>query len=149
MSTILSLEVLMAVRLTAFIADFDHNVVTMILVCGFLRLHHSFWCWNENIPWELGQYHGCLMSRLLVSPTPLQPEYWISRANRFLSFTREDFNHRCCLGVYSVVPVWHGKFSNKYQQKTSHSLPVRWGMGCLWWIQHLIDILPQFLQLLM
>ena len=39
-------------------------------------------------------------------------------------------------------------FLKKYSQKTPHSSPVRARYGVLW-IQHLIDILPQFLQLSM
>ena len=52
----------------------------------------------------------------------------------------------CLIPVYSAVPLQHGQFSQKYLQKTSHSSPLGRGMGCLLWVQLLIDILSQSLQ---
>ena len=51
---------------------------------------------------------------------------------------------------YSAMSLKRGQFSKKNTQKrhpTAHSL-VR-GMGCLLCIQHVVDVLPQFLQLSM
>ena len=54
-----------------------------------------------------------------------------------------------CFGIkqkckYSVV-----NFLKNINKRHPLAHPLRWGMGCLLWFQHLIDILPQFLKLLM
>ena len=41
------------------------------------------------------------------------------------------------------------KFLTNIHKRRHIARPLGRGMGCLWWIQHLIDIQPQFLQLFM
>ena len=47
----------------------------------------------------------------------------------------------CCYNAVNLLTNIHNR------HPTAH--PLGWGMGCLLWIQHLIDILPQFLCLFM
>ena len=47
------------------------------------------------------------------------------------------------------MPLWRGPFSHRYSQRHPLGCLLGRGMVCLLWIQYLIDILPQFLQLFM
>ena len=51
------------------------------------------------------------------------------------------YQHYTVLWRYNAV-----SFLKKYSQKTPHSSPIRARYGMSLWIQHLIGILPQFLQ---
>ena len=53
----------------------------------------------------------------------------------------------CSVPMYSAVLLWRSQFSLKSSRKTPHiARPSGRGMGCLLWVQPLIDILHQFLQ---
>ena len=47
---------------------------------------------------------------------------------------------------YSAIPLKRGQISWKYSQRHPIIRPLGRGMGCLLWVQTLIDILLQFLQ---
>ena len=53
----------------------------------------------------------------------------------------EIYTVRCC---YSVVSFLHNS-----HKRHPIARPLEQGMGCVLWIQHLIDTLPQFVQLFM
>ena len=47
---------------------------------------------------------------------------------------------------YRKLPLYAVKFHTNIHKKHPIARPLGRGMGCFLWIQHLIDILPQFLQ---
>ena len=49
--------------------------------------------------------------------------------------------------IYSAVPQKHVYFLTKIHKRHPITRPLEQGVGCLLWIQCLMDILPQFLQL--
>ena len=60
---------------------------------------------------------------------------------------------RHCNGCAGMITVWCHynmvNFLTKFHKRHPIAHLLGWGMACLLWVQHLIDILPQFLKLFM
>ena len=58
------------------------------------------------------------------------------------------YPHPMYVDIQCGAVITRSIFSQIFHKIHPKARPLRRGMGCLLWIQHLIDILPQFLQLL-
>ena len=67
---------------------------------------------------------------------PIMAKLYIS--GRWLVCAFQD-TLRCCYNMFNFLTNIH--------KRHPIACPLAWGMGCLLWIRHLTDILPQFLQL--
>ena len=99
----------------------------------FIPIHigaYEFWFGQYTI-----QYGYELMWKIKAAKIPLAsklPQFNSTHKKKIFSLNM----HLQCGAVF----MW--SIFKKILTKIPHSLPV----GCLWWIQHLIDILPEFLQ---
>ena len=128
-------------------------------------MSQDFWCTNPNIT-DLGQHHdsSCLGSwccqaismapALLVTQIQMNSVQWVLRHQWHDLGALKHNRSNCmpnflllCQLYYSVVPfITWSDFSQIFTKDDPIAHPLGRAMGCLLWVQTLIDVLNPFLQ---